>query len=471
MPGSSRRSPEAAALASALARRPGDPPRTAPLLVAVSGGADSMGLLHALVEADRAVLRVATVDHGLHPLSRAHADFVAAQCVALGVRCEVLPLDAGALLRDAVGVGVEAAARAARYAALRRAAAVDDAWLVTGHTADDALESLFLRLGVGAGLRALAGPARSYARVWRPFLELPRSTLRAAVAEAGIPFVEDPTNAQARFARNALRAEVLPALDGALGPGWRAAAGRSLAELRGLRAALDALDQVWPAGAAERTSDGAVRLPLEAMRQAPAGLRRWCVQRALRSAGLGTERGHRGELERVVDWFTASHPAPLRVHGGWGFVRGDAAYLVPNTLLVPGPVQRLGGPEPGVRGLFGVRLSPTTLPSADTSPEPLAIQYVARCPTTLEPTWGPVADPTQERFAGLGHRSARTLAHRWAALGIPAPVRRVLPVLRDAEGRIIWATALGPAREHRLVPGDPAWRVEPDDLPDWCRPQ
>lgn len=430
-----------------------------------------MGLLHALVEADRAVLRVATVDHGLHPLSRAHADFVAAQCAALGVRCEVLALDTGALLRDAVGVGVEAAARTARYAALRRAAAVDDAWLVTGHTADDALESLFLRLSVGAGLRALAGPARSHTQVWRPFLELSRSTLRAAVAEAGVRFVEDPTNAHVRFARNAVRAEVLPALDGALGPGWRAAAGRSLEELRGLRAALDALDLVWPAGAAERTSDGAVRLPLDAMRLAPPGLRRWCVQRALRTVGLGTARGHRGELERVVDWFTAPHPAPLRMHGGWGFVRGDAAYLVPDTLLVPARVEPLRGNEPCARGPFGVRLSPTTLPPARTTPEPLAAQYVARDARTLELTWGPVADPTGERFTGLGHRSPRTLAHRWAALGIPAPVRRVLPVLRDGLGRIIWATALGPDREHRLVPGDPAWRVEPDDPPDWSRPK
>jgi tRNA(Ile)-lysidine synthase len=430
-----------------------------------------MGLLHALVEADRAVVRVATVDHGLHPLSRAHADFVAARCSALGVRCEVLALDAGALLLEAVGVGVEAAARAARYAALRRAAAVDDAWLVTGHTADDALESLFLRLGVGAGLRALAGPARSHAQVWRPFLELRRSTLRAVVAESGVPFVEDPTNAQRRFMRNAVRAEVLPALDRSIGPGWRAAAGRSLAELRGLRAALDALDQVWPAGAAERTAEGAVRLPLDEMRRAPPGLRRWCVQRALRFVELGTARGHRGELERVVDWFMAPHPAPLRVHGGWGFVRGDAAYLVPNGLLVPVPLRELGGDEPYARGPFGVRLSPTTLPMAGTNPAHVAAQYVARGTRTRALTWGPVADPTRERFTGLGHGSARTLAHRWAALGLPAPVRTVLPVLRDQDGRIIWATALGASREHRLLPGDPAWRVEPDDPPEWCRPK
>jgi tRNA(Ile)-lysidine synthase len=441
------------------------------LLVAVSGGADSMGLLHALVEADRAVVRVATVDHGLHALSRTHAVFVAEQCAALGVRCEMLTLDVDALRREAAGVGVEAAARTARYAALRRTAAVEDAWLVTGHTADDALESLFLRLGVGAGLRALAGPARSHERIWRPFLEVSRSVLRVAVVEARVPFVEDPTNAQVRFARNAVRADVLPALDGALGSGWRGAAGRSLAELRGLRDALDALDQVWPAGAAERTPDGAVRLPLEAMRRAPRGLRRWSVQRALRRAGLGTERGHRGELERVVDWFEAPHPAPIRVRGGWGLVLGDAVYLVADVLLVPAPVQRLDGPEPRVRGLFGVHLSPTTLPQAAVTPRSLAPHYVSRDARTVEMSWGPVADPTQERFTGLGHRSARTLAHRWAAMGLVEPLRRVLPVLRDGSGRIVWATALGPADDQRLGVGEPAWRVEPDELPEWSRPK
>lgn len=202
--------------------------------LAVSGGADSLAMLLLAERAFPGRIEAATVDHGLRPAAAEEAAFVASVCGANGIPHAILTLDP--LPRG----NVQAAARAARYAALttwRVSRGLD--WLLTAHHADDQLETIVMRLNRGAGVGGLAGIRAVNGRVVRPLLGWRRSALRAIVDVAGLAPVEDPSNLDERYDRARLR----KALAGApwLDP---LAAGRSAAALAQADAALD-----WAAGA------------------------------------------------------------------------------------------------------------------------------------------------------------------------------------------------------------------------------
>jgi tRNA(Ile)-lysidine synthase len=207
--------------------------------VAVSGGADSLALLHALrVLAGPRDWRLAalTVDHGLRPGSAADAAFVADHAKALGLPARLLTLAPGDLAAHR-GAGAEGAARAARYAALWPAAdELGCRWLATGHTLDDQAETVLLQLLRGAGPDGLAGMAVRSGRLLRPLLGVRRSETRACCAAAGLPWREDPTNASDVPLRNRVRTRLLPLL-GELRPG----ATQALARAAGIAAD----DRAW----------------------------------------------------------------------------------------------------------------------------------------------------------------------------------------------------------------------------------
>lgn len=174
------------------------------VVLAVSGGPDSTALMGAL--AGREGVRVATVDHGLRPSARAEADEVARQAEALGLPHRILAWD-GPKPR----AGLQAAARAARYRLLAEfARAVGASHVVTAHTRDDQAETVLLRLAAGsgvAGLAAMRGLSDLDGLVLaRPFLDVPKARLVATCRARGWAFVEDPANADPRFARARLRA-------------------------------------------------------------------------------------------------------------------------------------------------------------------------------------------------------------------------------------------------------------------------
>jgi tRNA(Ile)-lysidine synthetase-like protein len=228
----------AKALAAAGGPAPGDG-----VAVAVSGGADSLALLHALrVLAGPRDWRLAvlTVDHGLRPGSTADAAFVADHAKALGLPARVLTLTP-ADLEAHRSAGPEGAARAARYAALWPAAdALHRHWLATGHTLDDQAETVLLQLLRGAGPDGLAGmPVRS-GRLLRPLLDVRRAQTRACCAAAGLPWREDPTNASDTPLRNRVRHQLLPLLE-ELRPGATATLARTATLAADERAWLDPL--------------------------------------------------------------------------------------------------------------------------------------------------------------------------------------------------------------------------------------
>jgi tRNA(Ile)-lysidine synthase len=216
----------------------GDLAAGALVLVACSGGADSLALAAAVAHvAGREGWRAGgvTVDHGLQPGSAERARSVAADLVRIGLDpVEVVHVQVTDDLQ-----GPEGNARRARYAALDAAASRHAAAAVLlGHTRDDQAESVLLGLARGSGARSLAGMAAVAGRYRRPLLATPRETVRAAVPN-GFTAWEDPHNSDLAFARARVRRQVLPTLEANLGPGITAALART-ADL--LREDADALD-------------------------------------------------------------------------------------------------------------------------------------------------------------------------------------------------------------------------------------
>lgn len=184
------------------------------LVLAVSGGRDSMVLLEAMRRwaPTGSVVAVATFDHGTGASARRAVAAVRREAAAAG-----WPVAAGL----AQGLApTEAAWRAARWGFLRMVAAEWGARIVTAHTQDDQVETVFHRALRGSGPRGLAG-LYAPSEVLRPLLAVPRATVAAYAAAAGVAYVEDPSNASRAFLRNRIRLDLLPACERAR-PGFAA---------------------------------------------------------------------------------------------------------------------------------------------------------------------------------------------------------------------------------------------------------
>jgi tRNA(Ile)-lysidine synthase len=305
------------------------------VLAACSGGADSLAMAAALAfVAPRVGLRGGgvTVDHGLQPGSAERAADVATVLGRLGldpVRSIAVTVGQGA--------GPEAAARAARYAALDQTARDHKAAAVLlGHTLDDQAETVLLGLARGSGGRSLAGMPVRRGAYRRPLLGLRRATAAAACAELGLRPWQDPHNSDVRFARARVRHQALPALEDALGPGVAEALARTASQLRADADCLDELAFAESAQLREPCSDPA-GLGIKRLSALPAAIRTRVLKDAAIMAGcppgaLTAEhveridalvtgwRGQRGvDLPGRVQarrsdgqvWFTSSGPARL----------------------------------------------------------------------------------------------------------------------------------------------------------------
>jgi len=212
------------------------------VLVAVSGGADSLALASAvLTEAKQSAITpiAVTIDHQLQSGSGAQAEKVEKQLKEMGY---------GKVIVKKVVVttesGLEAGARDARYQALSACAAQEKATKVfLGHTRDDQAETVLLGLARGSGTRSLSGMAIENGIYLRPLLHITRVETVAACKELGIEPWNDPHNSNTEFSRIRVRAEVLPVMEDKLGPGIAAALARSAGILRDDADALDEIAQ------------------------------------------------------------------------------------------------------------------------------------------------------------------------------------------------------------------------------------
>jgi tRNA(Ile)-lysidine synthase len=304
-----------------------DPGRV--VLVACSGGADSLALLAATVfVGHKAGLRVvgATVDHGLQSGSAAHAAQVVDQMAGLGVDETV---GARVTVEDG-GLGPEAAARRARYAVLDEMADhFDAAAVLLGHTRDDQAETVLLGLTRGSGGRSLAGMRRSFDRYRRPLLDVPRADTVTACQVEGIRFWDDPHNRDPAYTRVRVRHTVLPVLEEHLGPGVAAALARTADQLR---TDMDLLDDLAEAAHARLAGpDGT--LPVAGLAAEPDAVRRRVLRLAALTAGApAAELFHEHVLALdalVTDWHgqrwidLPGHLRGQRSDGGVRVVRAD----------------------------------------------------------------------------------------------------------------------------------------------------
>jgi tRNA(Ile)-lysidine synthase len=212
------------------------------VLVAVSGGADSLALASAvLTEAKQSAITpiAVTIDHQLQSGSGAQAEKVEKQLKEMGY---------GKVIVKKVVVttesGLEAGARDARYQALSACAAQEKATKVfLGHTRDDQAETVLLGLARGSGTRSLSGMAIENGIYLRPLLHITRAETVAACKELGFEPWNDPHNGNTEFSRIRVRTEVLPVMEDKLGPGIAAALARSAGILRDDADALDEIAQ------------------------------------------------------------------------------------------------------------------------------------------------------------------------------------------------------------------------------------
>jgi tRNA(Ile)-lysidine synthase len=257
--------------------------------VALSGGPDSLALT-----AVAAALRPTSaliVDHGLQADSAAVAETARAQAVALGcVDAQVL------CVRVGNAGGPEAAARAARYAAL---GAYHEGPVLLAHTLDDQAETVLLGLGRGSGARSIAG-MRPHDPPWcRPLLGVRRAVTHAACVELGLTAWQDPHNADRRFTRARLRQEVLPLLEEVLGGGVAEALARTATALREDTELIDTLAaQALPAVTA------GAGLQTQALAALPDVIRRRLIRGWLLAGGATglTDKQIRGVDTLVTAW-------------------------------------------------------------------------------------------------------------------------------------------------------------------------
>ena len=276
------------------------------VIVALSGGADSLALAAATAfEAPKLGLRVAslTVDHGLQDDSAAVAARAAATATALGLDASVVRVEVGQ------EGGPEAAARDARYRVLRDAAADAGASAVLlGHTLDDQAETVLLGLARGSGAASLQGmaPVREDddgLRWMRPLLAVRRETTRAFCAASDLAVWNDPHNSEERFARVRVRERVLPVLESELGPGIAEALARTAEQLREDAEAFDEMIHETIEDIVEHAEAG-ISISVAALAANPAALRNRVIRLVVDSEfGVSLTRLQTLEIARLAtDW-------------------------------------------------------------------------------------------------------------------------------------------------------------------------
>ena len=269
------------------------------VVVAVSGGPDSLALLSVLREIVPAFplhLTVAHFDHGWRAESQADRDFVASTAATWGYDFRTA--------RAAEDIPhTENAARAARYAFLRRTAAdTGSTVIVLGHTQDDQVETLLLHLLRGSGSKGLGAMRRRDGDLARPLLDISRHDIEAYLAQLHLTPVRDPTNDDPRFTRNRLRQQLMPAID-AFDPAARGLLART-ADILGEE------DRFMDAQLGGLPEDVATNR--EAFARLPPALQRRVIRRLVPSAGFPTvESLRRGQA--LAPAKTPSAASTLRV--------------------------------------------------------------------------------------------------------------------------------------------------------------
>ena len=417
------------------------------VLVALSGGSDSVVLLHLLRFATGGMgirLSAAHFDHAMRPDSAADARWVAGLCAAWGV--PLLLRRADAELRG------EEAAREARYAFLRQAQADAGAThLATAHHADDQAETVLFRVLRGTGPAGLAGiPPLGERGLVRPLLPFWRAELRRYARAHRLRWREDPTNRALDPARNRLRREVLPLLERTVAPGAR----RSLVRLAELAREDEAAWERLLARDAEGLAhevDGALVLVRERLAGYDSAVAARLLRGLLRRRGIVLDRtGTRSALRFICtapSGRTLLLPGGARVTTEFGAARVERVEAAPppdRPLRIEGEhgsgTARIGGRERRVRW--------STAPWSGAAPAPGTVAVPAESAPLVLRGWSP-----GDRMRTRG--GTKTLKKLFGEARMPRHSRARAAVLADAAGAVLWVEGVARAPEPPR-PGAPA---------------
>lgn len=441
-----------AAVAGCLAHRLAEGRRAC---VALSGGADSMALLHALVEVRGNTfpdlqLSALHVHHGLSAYADGWSEFCAAACAAVGVRfhCERVSVDRGDPR------GLEAAARQARYAAFAGCAAD---WLLLAHHRDDQAETLLLNLLRGAGVRGLAAmpDERRLAggvHLLRPFLAIPRAEILDWLRQRDIAWVEDDSNADTALRRNFLRRRVLPVL-GESFPDPAGALARAAARLAESSALADEI-----AATDARVAMRGDTLSLAACKTLSPVRRANLLRHFLRHLGLRAPDGRQlQEMLRQLEGAAHDAAPRFRVDGRELQVSGACLGLRPGHAELP----------------------PAALPWRGES----RLDWGDGCVRFCRSVGEGLSEAALQRFSAIelrprrggellrpDARRPRRLLKKWLAEGrVPLWQRERMPLLWG-DGQLLWAPEIGYATDGDLLAtsGVPGWTLS-WEVPD-CAP-
>ncbi|HLM31042.1 MAG TPA: tRNA lysidine(34) synthetase TilS [Solirubrobacterales bacterium] len=409
-------------------------------VVMVSGGPDSTAAAAAMARTLGAeAVHALHVNYGL----RDGAAEGEAACRRL---CAALRIDLHVERPNELGPGnLQAAARRVRYEAAERLRdRTGSDVVVTGHTRTDLAETFLYRLASSPGSRALLGLAPRNGRVVRPLLALDRERIRELVEATGLPFADDETNEDPSFARNRIRAELLPVLR-EVNP----EALRNLAETRAeLFEEAELLDRVVLEALAQAGADaGAVAVRASAIADWEPGLRRLALRAlAERAAGrtVPLGRARMAEIERLA---ASPEGGAVQLGGGLvavcesGFVSFRAATAdaapEPTVLRLPGRVQ-LGGWE--------VRAELHPGPVEPAGPDLATLDAGALEGRIEVRTWR-----EGDRIRPLGMQGTKTLGDLFTDCHVPRSLRASLPLV-TVDGEIAWVVGVAVSEDFRLDP-------------------
>ncbi len=430
-------------------------PRGARVLVALSGGPDSVALLHILQALEQqGELTVAGVGHFNHQLRGAAADQDEQFCRDLAGRLGV-PIDVGRA--DVAGAArssarsVEDTARRLRYAFLNDVAArVGADAIAVGHSLDDQAETFLLRLIRGAGARGLAGILPRAGKVVRPLLDISRADLRRYAAAHELTFRDDATNRDVACPRNRIRHELLPYLQ-QYSPGIAAALAREAELARRDEEFLHRTAIEVSASIVLKNACGA-EVNAEALRALPLALGSRVARMALEAAATGRFIGFQ-HIERFLDLAgspdgaSAALPGQLVTRLGAAIVLGTAAE-VPFSNSFHHPLS-----IPGEVAVGGWAVSAQRIEHSAEDEVPPARGRLAL--VAAGPLKCPLAVRTRrrgDRFRplGMGGRG-RKLQDFLVDRKVARRERDCLPLVVDRDDRIVWVVGQSVAEEFRIT--------------------
>jgi tRNA(Ile)-lysidine synthase len=445
-------------------------PRTR-VVVALSGGSDSVALAHLLCELEAGgELTVAGLAHFNHQLrADADRDEQFSVSTAAAVARPILTGREDVRLRaDRERRSIETAAHAARHEFFDRALAHFDAdCLAVGHTRDDQAETFLLRLLRGAGPKGLAAMHPRRDRIIRPLLECRRADLRAYLAERGVLYIEDDTNSDVSIPRNRVRAELLPLLEARFNP--------AIVDVLADQAELARAEWLWmesqletlePGTLEPRTLEpgtlepGTVDLDIRALAQSPLALRRLAVWKAMTLAASGRAVSFRhveAALQLIgacTDGFSsipADGPADKSIDAPGQIVDRVGSRLVLRRKAVAQTVGlfHYGLPVPGevVLSEAGFIVSAEAV-AAGTNAEALRATAGNGAAAVIRMnSWtGPLSVRNRrpgDRFRPLGLDGQKKLQDFFVDRKVARHVRDGVPLVVDESGRIVWVAGHG----------------------------